>query len=102
MTEKRVLLIGEVAEILELSVSSINRYLGQSRKGIGNFPNPISTPGGKLRWLAADINQYLESQASAASPMPARTKRRNAAAVQARQNATEKALDRFRTRGGNQ
>ena len=100
MTE--ILLINEVAERLRVSPSTVNRWLSQARKGESTFPLPISVGGGKGRWLLSDIERWLESQSIVTMPTPARKQRRNAAAAQARQNATERALDRFRTKGGNQ
>ena len=100
MTE--ILLINEVAERLRVSPSTVNRWLSQARKGESTFPLPISVGGGKGRWLLSDIERWLESQSIVTMPTPAKTKRRNASAAQARKNATERALDRFRTKGGNQ
>ena len=100
MTE--ILLLPEVAQRLRVSPSTVNRWLSQARKGESTFPLPISVGGGKGRWTAASIDQWVASQAIASTPIPARKQRRNAAAAQARQNATERALDRFRTKGGNQ
>jgi predicted DNA-binding transcriptional regulator AlpA len=91
-----VLLINEVAALLKVSPSSITRFCENRRKGIGNFPLPISTRGGKRRWLQSDVENYLASQSTAMSPVPARKQRRCAKAFTERQSATDRALERFR------
>jgi len=97
MTE--ILLINEVAERLRVSTSTVNRWLGESRKGIGNFPQPISAFGGKLRWTRDSIEAYIASLESVAMPTPARTKRRNAKAHAERQANVDRALAKYRTKG---
>jgi len=64
-----ILLVREVALRFRANVSTVNRWLHQRRKGQGNFPLPISPPGGKLRWLAADIESFLRSQSNVSSPI---------------------------------
>ena len=66
--EQNILLIHEVASRFRASVSTVNRWLHQRRKGQGNFPLPISPPGGNLRWLADDIENYLRSQSNVPPP----------------------------------
>jgi len=98
---QQVLLIDGVAEMLEVSPSTISRWTGESRKGFNTFPLPISVKGGKRRWLLSDIEQYLESQSTAkAVPPTVRQKRRSAKAFQERQAATDRALERYRQKGG--
>jgi len=65
--QQNILLVHEVALRLRVSVSTVNRWLHQRRKGQGNFPLPISPPGGKLRWLATDIERFLQSQSNVSS-----------------------------------
>jgi len=60
--EHEILLIGEVADRLRLSVTTVNRLLTERRNGVGNFPLTISAVGCKKRWLAKDIDKYIESQ----------------------------------------
>jgi predicted DNA-binding transcriptional regulator AlpA len=98
MTE--ILLINEVAERLQVSPSTVNRWLGQARRSESTFPLPISAIGGKGRWLAESIDRWLESQAVATSPVPptSRTERRNDRVFQARQESTDRALERYRTK----
>jgi predicted DNA-binding transcriptional regulator AlpA len=100
VSQNKILLINEVAERLRVSTSTVNRWLGLARKGESTFPLPISATGGKGRWLAESIDRWLESQAIATSPVPTKTKRRNDRAQQARQAATDRALERFRTKTG--
>ena len=90
-----VLLIGDVAAMLKVSESSIRRWCEEARKGNGKFPLPISARGGKCRWLLSDIEGYLASLSTAATPIPARQQRRSTKAFQARQERTDKALERF-------
>ena len=65
----RILLIGEVANLLRVSIPTVNRWLHQTRKGQGHFPLPISVKGGKGRWLSTDIEQYIATQSNTASPV---------------------------------
>ena len=60
--ETRILLIGEVAALMRVANVTIYRWLSESRSGRGNFPLPISRRKAKLRWLAADIDQFMKSQ----------------------------------------
>ena len=57
----KILLIGEVASRLRISVASVNRYLALRRRSEGTFPLPISVSRGKGRWLESDIDDYIES-----------------------------------------
>jgi len=96
---QKILLIGEVATLLRVSVASVYRWLGDTRKGIGTFPLPISSRGGKLRWLESDVEAFLASQ-SAPPPISvptARKAKRSAKAFQERQAAANKALQRHNT-----
>jgi predicted DNA-binding transcriptional regulator AlpA len=99
--EQTILLLDEVATLLRVSKSTINRWLAERRKGIrGNFPLPISLPGGKIRWLASDIDAYLQSQATQQPPInipTCRQRHRNAKTFQERQAAADKALERHRS-----
>jgi len=102
---QQILLINDVAEMLKVSPSTISRWCEENREGKSHFPLPISIRGGKRRWLLSDIETYLGSQ-STATPMgsatftTARQQRRNAKAFQERQNAADRALERYRTKGG--
>ena len=96
--EKRILLINEVAEMVEASPSSISRWCEESRKGLNTFPLPVSARGGKRRWLLSDIEQYLESLSTVkAVPASVRKPRRNAKAHAQRQSVTDRALAKYRT-----
>lgn len=97
--QQSVLLIGDVAEMLAVSPSTISRWSDERRNGNGSFPLPISVKGGKRRWLLSDIEQFLSSQSTAQKPTTARQKRRSAKAFQERQSATDKALERYRAKG---
>jgi len=93
--EPRILLIGEVSELLRVSTSTVRRWTSESRKGAGHFPLPISTKGGKGRWLRTSIEAFIESQQS--MPVPTSTRqRRDEKSRQERQVAVDRALERFR------
>ena len=97
-----ILLIHEVAQRLRVSPSTVNRWLGQARKGESTFPLPISVGGGKGRWLAESIDQWVASQ-YVRDPFPAKTSRRNdrrnAKAHVERQANVDRALAKYRTKG---
>ena len=96
MEHKSILLVNGVSELLRVSESTINRWCEETRKGKGCFPAPISARGGKRRWARESIEAFIDSQVEATLSVPARKRRRSAKAFQARQNATDKALERFR------
>jgi predicted DNA-binding transcriptional regulator AlpA len=62
--QHEILLLPELAARLRVSPATVNRLLAQRRKGVGNFPLPLSTFKGKGRWLASDVDRYLEQQAT--------------------------------------
>ena len=92
--EAKVLLIDEVAALLRLSQSTIYRLIAESRVGRGDFPLPISRRRGKNRWLASDIERYLESLSATKAPVnfvsPAKQQRE----YRRRQDAAKAALAR--------
>ena len=99
--KNNVLTISEVASKVRRSKSCINRWLGLSRRGQHTFPLPLNEgTGGAGLWLESTIDAWLESQAIASTPIPttAKPRRRNAAAAQVRQAATERALAKYRTK----
>lgn len=99
--ENKILLISEVAELLRVSQSTVNRWLGQSRKGIGKFPLPISAAGGKCRWTRDSIEAFIASQESASIiPLSSKQKRSSDHTFRERQEQTDRALNRYRR--GNQ
>jgi len=93
----RILFVEEIASQLRMSIPSIRRYLQASRRGRGNFPLPISPPGGKLRFLASDIEAYLASQSVAPSATSSiRQTKRDQKEFHQRQAAAEETLRRHR------
>jgi predicted DNA-binding transcriptional regulator AlpA len=91
----RILLVGEVAALLRVANSSVYRWLGQRRRGIGTFPLPISSMGGKLRWLADDIEHYIASQVSpSVNVSTTRQAKRQAKDFRERQERATEALRR--------
>jgi excisionase family DNA binding protein len=92
---QRVILIKAVAEMYGVSESTISRWQEE-----GKIPATISVKGGKRRWLLSDIEQHLASQSTATQmPTTARKQRRNAKAFAERQNATDRALAKYRAKG---
>ena len=64
----RILLVGEVAQMLRVAPVSIYRWVALRRRQVGTFPLPISARGGKLRFNAEDIEAYLQSQSENTLP----------------------------------
>jgi predicted DNA-binding transcriptional regulator AlpA len=95
----RILLIGEVANLLRVSIPTINRWIHQTRRGQGQFPLPISTNRGKGRWLSTDIESFLQSQSNTVLPVntvSATQRKREAKSFKQRQDAAKVALARHR------
>jgi len=95
--ENKILLVDEVAAMLRVSESTINRWLGESRRGENTFPLPVSQAGGKRRWTRDSIDSFIASL-YVKPQRPVRQRRRSAKAFAERQNATDRALDRFKGR----
>jgi len=96
----RILLIGEVASLLRISIPTLRRWLHESRRGQRNFPIPISEIGGKCRWLASDIEAFIASQSVAPLTNPPTSKkiRQDKKAFLQRQALAEKTLERHRSK----
>lgn len=96
----RILLIHEVAILLRVAVSTIYRWLAESRNGRGHFPLPISDRGKRLRWLASDIEAFLQSQSQIVAPSnvssPAKQMKKEAEDFQIRQRRAAETLQRHR------
>jgi len=92
--EHTILLIDEVATILRLSKSSVYRMNSQG------ILQSISTRGGKLRFLASDVEALLHSQSNKAPMLNATTsaknRKREEREYKQRQEAASKALQRHR------
>jgi len=101
MESPHVLLIGEVANLLRVSIPTINRWLRQSRMGQRVFPLPINTHRGKLRWLRTDIEKYIESLSVTTPPVipTTRKKQRGTKEYQEHQASVDRALERYRGKG---
>jgi predicted DNA-binding transcriptional regulator AlpA len=65
-----ILLIDDLAELLRTSKSNVYKLKKQ-----GKLPIPLSMPG-KLRWLASDIEAFLQSRAPPPVNAPTATKQR--------------------------
>ena len=91
-----ILLLPDVAERLKLSTASINRLLARRRRGEDElFPLPISNSHAKAkgRWLASDVDDYIESLSNVkATPLvlPKRKQKRE----RQRREELAKALER--------
>jgi len=92
-TKHEILLLPEVAERLRVSTATVNRLLAQRRKGTGTFPLPLSTFKGKGRWLANDVDSYIESLSTAnVAVPPAKSKKQQEREFQRRQEAARETL----------
>ena len=91
-TPHRILFIPEVAERLRVSIGTVNRLLAQRRKGEGHFPLPLSGAKCKGRWLASDVDKYIESLSSVNIPVHVPTVKQQKQNYQKRQEAARKIL----------
>jgi len=57
----RLLRVGEVSELLGLSVRSVWRLAALGEAGRSAFPPPLRLSPRCVRWRARDIEAYLES-----------------------------------------
>jgi len=92
-----ILLLPEVAERLRVSTATVNRLLSLRRKGTGNFPLPVSAFKGKGRWLASDIDGYLESLSNSNRVPPAsfaKSEKAKAKEFTERQKRAQQTLER--------
>jgi len=62
MSPPHILLLHEIAALFRVAPVTVNRWLAERRAGRGHFPLPISERGKKLRWLATDIENFLQRQ----------------------------------------
>jgi predicted DNA-binding transcriptional regulator AlpA len=90
--EPKILLIGEVAALMRVANVTIYRWLAERRSGQGTFPLPISRRKAKLRWLASDIEHYIELQSVETPVFVSPAKREKD--YQRRQKAAKAALAR--------
>ena len=44
---------------LQISEATLRRYLAEARRGVGDFPLPVSKPKRKLLWNPADIERWI-------------------------------------------
>ena len=54
-----VLQMDDITKVFRVSVATVNRWLAASRRGLCNFPLPLSGPGRKLSWSKDAIEDYL-------------------------------------------
>jgi len=94
-TKHEILLLPEVAERLRVSTATVNRLLAQRRKGEGIFPLPLSSFKGKGRWLASDVDAYIESLSDCNIPanVPVRSEKRKARDFDERQKRAQRTLE---------
>lgn len=93
----KILLIGEIASLLKVSIPTLRRWLRESRRGQRSFPLPISEIGGKCRWLASDIENYLTAQSVGMQVVSTvRETKRDQKDFQRRQEEAEKSLAKHR------
>lgn len=86
----KILLVEDLEKIFRASRPSLYRWLAESRKGVGNFPLPITQNGRQLRWNADDIEAFCRAQSvpqppvSVTSPKQQEERREATAAVLAK------------------
>ena len=68
MKRTELLTINEVADRLRLSVPTVTKRLGDRRRGVGNFPMPLTPPKHKAMWDALEIETYLRRQYEGTPP----------------------------------
>jgi len=56
MTE--ILTAADVAAHFRISISNLKRWVLQTRRGLYDFPMPISPKRSKLRWRKSDIENW--------------------------------------------
>ena len=87
---KKLLTLRDLVLVLNISEATLRRRITESRKGIGDFPKPISGFKRKLLFNPDDIERWAGCRQRAPpefEPTSQRTKRHNAA------------LERLRSRG---
>ena len=94
-TKHEILLLPEVAERLRVSTATVNRLLSQRRNGEGLFPLPLSTFKGKGRWLARDVDAYIESlsDCNVAANVPVKSEKQKAREFADRQERAKRTLE---------
>jgi len=94
-TKHEILLLPEVAERLRVSTATVNRLLAQRRKGVGHFPLPLSSFKGKGRWLASDVDSYIESLSgcNVAANVPVKSEKQKAREFADRQKRAKHVLE---------
>ena len=90
-----ILLLPEVVGRLRVSTATVNRLLAQRRKGTGTFSLPLSQFKGKGRWLASDVDNYIESLSNVnVTVVPAKSDKQKAREFIERQKQARKVLAR--------
>jgi len=95
-TKHEILLLPEVAERLRVSTATVNRFLAQRREGVGRFPLPLSTFKGKGRWLASDVDAYIESlsDCNVTANVPVKSEKQKAREFADRQERAQRTLEK--------
>jgi predicted DNA-binding transcriptional regulator AlpA len=101
MTEHQILGIEDVAKMLQVSRSTIDRWCEETREGHNDFPCPFSFRGRKQLWTADIIQEWIQRRQSAANPpvnVPTTSKerRQEQKAYQERQRKADQSLERHR------
>jgi len=74
-SDQYILFLPEVAARLRVSTTTVRRLLFRRRKGEGTFPLPISQFKEKGRWLASDVDKYIESLSNVNVPVQVPSKK---------------------------
>jgi len=67
--EQRIYLKPDLVLLLRMSGSTIDRRVRDARKGLTDFPVPISAPGQRLLWDKRSVDQWLANRANATTPV---------------------------------
>ena len=81
MSQMELLDIQQTADLLKLSVATVRLRLYERRRGVGDFPQPISGFKRKCFWLRSEIERYVERLNEQANPFPLQEQRKTSAAT---------------------
>ena len=91
-----IIFIDEVAKRIGMSVSWVNREHAKSIRGESNFPQKISSPKCKGRWLANDVDNYIASlsKVNDSTTIPTKSQKQQEREFNERQKRAKAALAR--------
>ena len=66
----KVLLLTDIVDMLQISPTTLYRWVNESRAGRGTFPLPLTERGQTMRWDADDIETWRTSKPKAQDKTP--------------------------------